>query len=304
MGTPRFGVPTLQALAAQQHVVGVVTQPDRRAGRGRKAVLSPVKEVALEHGLPLYQPQGLGSFEAVAHLTEWRPDVIVVAAFGQFVPSAVLELPPHSCLNVHPSLLPKHRGAAPIPAAILAGDSVTGVTVMRMDEGLDTGPVLAQVECTIAPDDTTTTLTARLADMAADLVLDTLPRWTAGEIPEQVQNEELATLFGHLAKEDGHLNWSDSAVHLDRQVRACDPWPGAYTTWRGQGLKVLRARVLPDWIGDGQPGQVVPAEEGVGVVTGQGLLALLEVQLAGKRPMPAEVFARGQRDLVGGLLGV
>ncbi len=167
MGTPRFGVPTLQALAAQQHVVGVVTQPDRRAGRGRKAVLSPVKGGCARAWAPALPASGSGQFEAVAHLTEWRPDVIVVAAFGQFVPSAVLELPPHSCLNVHPSLLPKHRGAAPIPAAILAGDSVTGVTVMRMDEGLDTGPVLAQVECTIAPDDTTTTLTARLADMAA-----------------------------------------------------------------------------------------------------------------------------------------
>jgi methionyl-tRNA formyltransferase len=304
MGTPPFAVPTLQALTAQHQVVGVVTQPDRRAGRGRKTVLSPVKEVALEHGLALYQPQTLGDFEAVAHLTEWRPDVIVVAAFGQFVPSAVLDLPPHGCLNVHPSLLPRHRGAAPIPSAILAGDSVTGVTVMRMDEGVDTGPVLAQIECPITAEDTTASLTSKLADLAADLVLDTLPRWIAGEVQEQEQDEEMATRFGHLSKEDGRMDWTDSAEYLDRQVRACVPWPGAYTTWQGQRLKVLRAQPLPDWKGEGQPGQVVSAEEGIGIVTGQGLLVLREVQLAGKRPLPAGNFARGQRDLMGGLLGV
>jgi methionyl-tRNA formyltransferase len=285
MGTPQFAVPTLQA-------------------RGRKTVLSPVKEVALENGLELIQPQTLGASEVVKHLTEWRPDVIVVAAFGQLVPSAVLDMPPHGCLNVHPSLLPSYRGAAPIPAAILAGDSLTGVTVMRMDEGLDTGPVLAQIECTISPDDTTSSLTARLADLAAQLVLETLPRWTAGEIQAQIQDDELATFFGPLTKEDGHLDWARSADDLDRQVRACDPWPGAYTTWRGQRLKVLRAQAHPDWLGEGQPGQTVPFGEGIGVVTGQGLLALLEVQLAGKRPMSAGVFARGQRNLLGGLLGV
>jgi methionyl-tRNA formyltransferase len=230
--------------------------------------------------------------------------VIVVAAFGQLVPSTVLELPPHGCLNVHPSLLPKHRGAAPIPAAILAGDSVTGVTIMRMDEGLDTGPILAQIEYAIGPDDTTASLTCRLADLAADLVLDTLPRWIAGEIQAQVQDERFATLFGHLSKEDGHLDWACPADHLDRQVRACDPWPGAYTLWRGQRLKVLQARAHRDWAGEGAIGQVVPLEAGVGVVAGQGLLELLELQLAGKRPMPAEVFSRGQRDLMGSVLGV
>lgn len=256
------------------------------------------------HGLALFQPQTLSMPDVVEHLAEWRPDVIVVAAFGQLVPSSVLDLPRHGCLNIHPSLLPRYRGAAPIPAAILAGDSVTGVTVMRMDEGLDTGPVLAQIECAIAPNDTTTSLTAKLADVAAQLVLDTLPHWVAGEIQAQAQTDELATFFGPLTKEDGRLDWTRSAVHLDRQVRACDPWPGAFTTWRGQRLKVLRARALPDWFGEGQPGQVVPAVEGIGVVTGQGLLVLLEVQLAGKRPMSAGVFARGQRDLLEGSLGV
>jgi methionyl-tRNA formyltransferase len=304
MGTPRFAVPTLQALAGHHKVVGVVTQPDRRAGRGRKKVLSPVKEAALELGLALFQPQTLGTSEAVEHLAEWQPEVIIVAAFGQLVPSPVLDLPPHGCLNIHPSLLPSYRGAAPIPAAILAGDSVTGVTVMRMEEGLDTGPILAQIECTISPDDTTASLTARLADVAAQLLLDTLPRWTAGEIQAQVQDDDLATFFGSLTKEDGHLDWVRSAAHLDRQVRACHPWPGAYTTWRGQRLKVLRAQAHPDWSGEGQPGQIVPFEEGIGVVTGQGLLALLEVQLAGRRPMSAGIFARGQRDLLGGLLDV
>jgi methionyl-tRNA formyltransferase len=304
MGTPKFAVPTLQALTGQHQVVGVVTQPDRPAGRGRRMVLSPVKEVAVDHGLVLYQPQALGTAEAVAHLAEWQTDVIVVVAFGQLVPPGVLELAPHGCLNVHPSLLPSYRGAAPIPAAILAGDPVTGVTVMRMDEGLDTGPILAQIECTISPNDTTASLATRLADLAAQLLLETLPRWTSGELQAQVQDDELATYFGPLTKEDGHLDWTRSAERLDRQVRACNPWPGAYTTWRGQRLKVLRALAYPDWSGEGLMGQAVPFEGGIGVVTGQGLFELLEVQLAGKRPMPAEIFARGQRDLLGGLFGV
>ena len=303
MGTPQLAAPTLMALDEHHQVVGVVTQPDRRAGRGRKMRFSPVKEAALARGLPLFQPQTLRDAEAVERLADWRPDVIVVAAFGQFLEVPVLNLAPHGCLNIHPSLLPAYRGASPITAAILAGDAVTGVTIMRMDEGLDTGPILVQAECPIDADETTASLSAKLGEVAARLMIETLPGWLGGEIEARPQDDSLATYCGHLTKEDGRLDWTQAADVLDRQVRACDPWPGAYTTWRGHRIKVLRARVRPEWQGEGIPGQVVVLEAGIGVVTGQGVLVLLEVQQAGKKPMVADLYARGQRDLVGSVLG-
>jgi methionyl-tRNA formyltransferase len=303
MGTPEFAVPSLLALGEHYDVAGVVTQPDRPAGRGRVLTPAPVKVAALAAGLPVLQPKTLRSPEAVAHLAAWEPDVIVVAAFGQILPTAVLELPPHGCLNLHGSLLPRYRGAAPIPAAILAGDEVTGVTLMRMDEGLDTGPILAQVEWPITAADTTASLTARLADLAAGLLIEKLPGWLKGEIQAQAQDGSSATFCRPLKKEDGHLDWNRPAGHLDRQVRACDLWPAAYTTWQGQMVKVLRARPWPDRQAEGEPGRVVSLEPGIGVVTGAGLLQLVDVQLAGKRAVTAEQFARGQRALIGGKLG-
>jgi len=303
MGTPEFAVPTLQALGGHHQVVGVVTQPDSRAGRGRKAVLSPVKQMALERELALFQPETLRDTEVVARLAEWRPELIVVAAFGQILPGPVLDLPPYGCLNVHASLLPRYRGAAPIAAAILNGDNATGVTIMRMDEGLDTGPILAQAAWPIAPEDTTGSLIGKLAELGARLLIETLDGWLGGAIQAHPQDDAQATYCRPLDKADGLVDWSRSAAHLDRQVRACDPWPGAYTTWQGQRLKVLRARPLPGWRGEGPPGQVQEVGERIVVVTGQGALELLEVQLAGKKPMPAGQFTRGQRDLVGGLLG-
>jgi methionyl-tRNA formyltransferase len=303
MGTPQFAVPTLRVLAEHYNVVGVVTQPDQPAGRGRKLSASPVKEVALELGVPLFQPDTLRPPEAVAHLAGWQPDVIVVAAFGQILREAVLALAPHGCLNVHASLLPLYRGAAPIAAAILAGDEVTGITIMQLDKGMDTGPILAQVEAPIQPDDTTASLTARLAELGAKLLMEVLPGWLAGEIRLRPQDDSRATVCRPLKKEDGHLDWARPAAVLDRRVRACDPWPGTYTSWQGQPLKVLRTRPQPDWRGQGPPGRVIEVEAGIGVVTGQGVLELMEVQLAGKKPMPAVLFARGQRNLVGGVLG-
>ena len=303
MGTPEFSVPTLRALDEHHQVVGVVTQPDRRAGRGRQLVESPVKQVALERDLPLFQPRTLNSPEAVPHLAAWRPHAIVVAAFGQILPVPVLDLPPHGCLNVHASLLPRYRGAAPIAAAILNGETVTGITIMRMDEGLDTGPILAQAECPIAPDDTTGSLTAKLAELGAQLLVETLDGWLVGAVQAQPQDDSRATYCSQMEKKNGLLDWGRSAAYLDRQVRACDPWPGAFTRWQGQRLKILQAKPLPEWQGEGQPGQVVEMGEGIGVISGQGALELLEVQLAGKKPMPAAVFARGKRDFAGGILG-
>jgi methionyl-tRNA formyltransferase len=263
-----------------------------------------VKEAALAQGLPVLQPWTLREPEAIPQLEAWQPAVIVVAAFGQILSKSVLDLAPHGCLNVHASLLPLYRGAAPIPAAILAGDSVTGVTIMRLDEGMDTGPVLAQAECPIAPDDTTGSLTAKLAGLGAQLLVETLPAWLAEEIQARPQDEASATYCHPLKKGDGHLDWARPAAHLDRLVRASDPWPGAFTFWQGQRLKVLRAKPHPEWQGVEQPGTVVLLEpSGLAVATGEGALELRQVQLAGKKPMDADIFARGQRGFLGGCLG-
>lgn len=303
MGTPDFAVPALEALDERHEVVGVVTQPDRRAGRGMNLVPPPVKEAALLRGIPTFQPPNLKSPEAVAHLAGWQPDAIAVFAFGQLLPPQVLDLPPYGCLNVHPSLLPRYRGASPIIAAILAGDKFTGVTIMCLDEGLDTGPVLAQEKHPIAPDDTTRSLTAKLSRKGALLLSETLTGWLKGEIQAHPQDESLATYCDHLQKEDGLLDWNQPAEYLDRQVRAYDPWPGTFTTWEGRRIKVLRTRPQPAWRGEGAPGQLVELPDGLGVVTGTGLLELLEVQLAGKKPMSGNLFARGQRNLVGSFFG-
>jgi len=303
MGTPEFAVPALRALVERHQVAGVVTQPDRPAGRGRAMAVSPVKAAALALRLQVFQPEALRAPEAIAHLARWQPELIVVAAFGQILRPSVLALPQHGCLNLHASLLPRYRGAAPIPAAILAGEQTAGVTLMQMDEGLDTGPILAQAELPIAADETTGSLTAKLADLGAGLLIEKLPAWLDGALQPRPQDHLQATYCRPLQKADGQLDWGRPAVQLDRQVRACDPWPGAYTAWQGQRLKFLRTRPWPARQAAGTAGQVVRLEAGVGVVTGQGLLELLEVQLAGKKPMAGELFALGQRGLIGSRLG-
>lgn len=303
MGTPEFSVPALAALLrAGYGVAAVVTQPDRPAGRGRKLEPSPVKVFAVQHGLPVLQPPTLKAPGAVAELAELRPELIVVAAFGQILRPAVLDLPVHGCINVHASLLPRWRGAAPVQAAILAGDHVTGSTIMCMDPGMDTGPILAQAALAIQQDDTGGTLTARLAQQGAELLAETLPRWLAGEIRPQPQDASLATLCRPLGKEQGLIDWARSARDIALAVRAFNPWPAASTTWQGQQLRILRAAVLPDGAG-GDPGRVVLAGGVVAVAAGDGLLRLDEVQLAGRSAMPALDFARGQRGFDGSRLG-
>jgi len=303
MGTPAFAVPSLEKLAESYDIVTVVTQPDRPAGRKRRLTAPPVKEAALARGLPVWQPPTLRRPKAVARLRALAPDIIVVVAFGQILRADVLGIPPHGCLNVHGSLLPRYRGAAPVPAAILAGETQTGVTLMQMDEGMDTGPIITQATCSIAPDDTTATLSERLARLGADLLVETLPPWLAGKIVPQLQDDSQATYCSLIAKADGRLAWQLPAEELARQVRAYFPWPAAFTSWQGKPLKVLRAVPLPDWRGEEQPGQVVALDDGVGVVTEKGALRLLEVQLAGKRAMTIEYFLRGQRGFVGSVLG-
>jgi len=303
MGSPDFAVPSLERLLDAHQVVGVVTQPDRPAGRGSRLRPPAVKLAAQGHGLPLYQPASLRTSEALEQLTDWAPDVIVVAAFGQLLPPAVLDLPPHGCINLHASLLPRWRGAAPVAAAILAGDRATGVTVMKMDAGLDTGPILLKKEEPIRADDTTGELTSRLAILAARLVSEALPPYLEGGLTPRPQPEEGVAYCNPLKKEDGRLNWSRPAVELDRQVRAVTPWPGAFTFWRGRRLKVLRAAPLPDWHGDCPPGTVIPVDDGAVVATGEGGLELLEVQMAGRKSLSIRAFLCGQQDCLGAVLG-
>jgi methionyl-tRNA formyltransferase len=304
MGTPDFAVPVLEALVGRYQVVAVVTQPDRAAGRGQRAKFSPVKKTALAHDLPLLQPPSLRRPEAAMELRELAPDVIIVAAFGQILPPKVLAIPPHGCLNVHASLLPRYRGAAPIAAAILAGEEQTGVTIMLMDEGMDTGPILAQAECKIKPQDTTGSLSVKLAQQGADLLAETLPRWLESQIVPQPQDDSLATYCQMITKKDGLIDWSLPATDLWLRVRAYDPWPGAYTYWRGKRLKILRARpVTAVGTSDEEPGRVTSLDNRVAVVAGTDALLLEEIQLAGKKALAAQEFIRGQRNFIGSVLG-
>ena len=294
MGSPEFAVPSLLRLASEPYpVVGVVTQPDRPAGRGRALAPPPVKSLALELGLPVIQPERLRDPAAMAQLQGWSPDLIVVAAYGQILRPAVLDLPRWGCLNVHASLLPRWRGAAPIQAAILHGDAHTGVTILRMDSGLDTGPLLSQRLTPIHPDETAGSLGERLAELGADLLLETLPGYLRGEIQPRPQDDSQATNAPMLRKGDGRLDFSEPAASLARRVQAFNPWPGAFTTWQGQPLKILRAHAAE--AGPMPAGRRTSLSDLPAISAIPGLLVLDEVHPAGKRAMPGEVFLRGAR---------
>ncbi|MEW5827541.1 MAG: methionyl-tRNA formyltransferase [Chloroflexota bacterium] len=293
MGSPAFAVPSLRLLAGTYRTVGVVTQPDRPSGRGRTLVPPPVKEAALELGLPLIQPEKLRQPEAMQQLREWSPDVIIVAAFGQILRQEVLDLPPFGCVNVHASLLPRWRGAAPINAAILAGDAETGITIMKMDAGVDTGPMLARRAIPIAADDTAGSLFVKLAALGGDLLLETLPGYLSGEIRPHSQPDEGATYAPMLKKEDGLLDFTRPADELARRVRAFDPWPGAYFQFNGQPLKVHAAHRAE---GRGETGRRLIVQGMPAVAASDGLLILDEVQPAGKKSMPGKAFLSGARD--------
>ncbi|MBC7235187.1 MAG: methionyl-tRNA formyltransferase [Chloroflexi bacterium] len=304
-GTPEFGVPVLRALSRRHQIVAVVTQPDRPYGRGRSQVrMSPVKVAALEAGVErILQPVRLRrDRETVQALRELGADVFCLAAYGQLLPAEVLTIPAHGTIGVHASLLPKYRGAAPVAAALLHGEEVTGVSLMLTDEGMDTGPIIAQCALPIAPRDTAETLSDKLAHLGAELLIDTLPAWLAGRIEPRAQDEEAATYAPLLEREAGAIDWAQSAVQLDRQIRAYTPWPGSFCSYRGQRLKILAAHPLPTWRGEGRPGQVVEVGGEIAVITGEGALVLDRVQMAGRRAVSAQDFVRGQRDFVGGIL--
>jgi methionyl-tRNA formyltransferase len=266
--------------------------------------MPPVKEKALELGLSVWQPTTLRTDEAVEQLRATGADLYVTAAIGLLLPKAVLALPPHGTLNLHASLLPRWRGAAPVAHAILHGDAETGVTLMQTDAGLDTGPIVARVRCPIRDGHTRESLTARLAELGAALLIETLPRWLAGEILPRPQPQAGMTYADRLTKSDGRIDWEQPAAQIERMLRAYTPWPGIFTTYDGTRLRILAAGVRPEWTGDVPPGTVVALQSGeTAVATGKGALVVQELQLAGKRAMPIDVFCRGQCAFVGAVLG-
>ena len=307
MGTPHFAVPSLLALAAGPYSLTVVTQPDRASGRGGRVTPPPVKVAAEELGLSIIQPESLRDQELRATLADLQPDVTVLVAYGEYVAPALLDLPRRASINLHPSLLPRWRGSTPIQSAILAGDEVTGVSIIRMDRGLDTGPILAQRATPIDPEEAHPELAERLAHLGAGLLAETLPVWLAGGIEPVPQPEDGATLTHTLKKENGLIDWGNPAIQIARRVRAFHPWPGTYTTWQGRILKIVRARLLPEALSDAQAGTVVLLGEGrerqLAVQTGDGMLQLLNVQLEGKPTIEARALLSGYPQIGGSVLG-
>lgn len=303
LGTGDFAVPALEALVRDGYQVrAVYTQPDRPAGRGRTSRLSAVKRAAERLGLPVQQPETLRGAEAIGALRALEPDVLVLAAYGLLLPRGFLAVPPRGGLNIHPSLLPRHRGPSPVTGALLEGDEETGVTIFLMDAGMDTGPILARRSTGVHPGETAGALTERLAQIGAELVREVLPRWLTGEVEPVPQREEAASYSRLLKKEDGELDWRRPAVVLERQVRAFQPWPGSHTRWRGRLLKVLEATQVSRDAVARSPGEVFVRDGQLAVATGEGALLLKRLQLEGKRAMTSEELLRGYRDLVGSLL--
>ncbi len=318
MGTPQFAVPALEALIASAapgrilkdgyKIVSVITRVDKPVGRGQGIVYAPVKQTALAHNIPVWQPGSLKRPENSAALAEYQADLYIVAAFGQILSQAVLDLPRYGTLNIHASLLPKYRGVSPITEAILQGDTEAGVTIMQIDAGVDTGPMLLKRSIPLTGDETTGSLTAKLGELGAQALVEVLPRWVAGEITPEPQDELRASHTHMLRKEDGEISWEQPAAVLARKVRAYTPWPGAYSHWRGKLVKIVVAEAVPLEPGEPVPTGTVMLHEAAGhktlaIVTGQGLLAVKQLQLEGKRAMSAEEFLRGYPQIAGEVLG-
>ena len=302
MGTPEFAVGTLQGLIdAGVDLVGVYTQPDRPKGRGKKLAPPPVKELALQYDIPVFQPQRLRNPEAVAELQQLAPDLIVVVAYGQILPQSVLDIPKYGCINVHASLLPKYRGAAPINKAIVDGETVTGITTMLMDAGLDTGDMLVKKSLEIGPDETAGELHDRLAVLGRETMEETLQQVLDGTLPPEKQNDDESTYAPMMKKEDGLIDWSLSAQEIHDRVRGLAPWPGAFTMLAGDVLKISHTEVIE---GAGVPGTVLVADRnGVDVACGDGVVRIGALQLPGKKMLPAADFLRGYQLAEGEKLG-
>lgn len=294
MGSPEIAVPALNALAEHYDVVGVVTQPDREAGRGKKIVMPTVKEAALRLNIPVIQPERMKVPGTIEQLEAWNPDLIVVMAFGQILRKNVLELPRLGCLNAHASLLPRWRGASPIQAAILNGDTVSGVTIMQMDPGIDTGPILKMRELPIEPYDTTVTLSAKMADLAAELLIEVIPEYAEGRLQPQPQPEEGACYTGMISKQDGQLDFSQSAEALVCKVHAYNPWPCAMFEIDGESFKVYQAHAVLS-SEHPAPGTRTIVNRLPAIAASDGLLVLDELQAPGKKAMPGKAFLAGYR---------
>ena len=293
MGTPDFALQTLQGLIdAGCNLIGVYTQPDRPKGRGKQLAAPPIKGLALQHDIPVYQPLKLRQPEAVAELEALAPDLIVVVAYGQILPKSVLDIPRYGCINVHASLLPRYRGAAPINKAIIDGETETGITTMYMDVGLDTGDMLIKKSLTIGPQETAGELHDRLAVLGRETMEETLQKLCAGTLQREVQDDDQSTYASMMKKEDGRINWGCSAVEVHNQIRGLDPWPGAYTSLNGELLKL--ARTSPENTDGGKPGSIISADNnGVSIACGTGTLLVKELQLAGRKRLAAADFLRG-----------
>ena len=295
LGTPEFAVPTLERVISAGHSVSlVVTQPDRPKGRRQELTPSPVKAAALRHDIEVFQPERIRHAEALQKLAALKPDVMVVVGYGQIIPQSVIDIAPLGIINVHASLLPELRGAAPIQWSIVRGYRTTGVTTMRIDAGLDTGDILLKWETPICPDETAPELSARLAEAGADLLVETLAELAAGTVNPQPQDNAQATWAPIIRKEDGRIEWSQSAQKIHDLIRGFQPWPGAHSSFRGQSIHLWRSRVSPQH-SNLAPGTLI-SDNGVHAVAGDGsVLELLEVQLEGRKRMPAAVFANGHR---------
>jgi methionyl-tRNA formyltransferase len=305
LGTPQFAAIPLEALAhdPRYEVVGVVTQPDRSAGRSRAPESPPVKRAALQLGIPVFQPESLRDPAVVEQLAALRPDAGVVAAYGEILRKNVLEIPAHGYLNIHPSLLPRHRGPTPVPGAILAGDTETGVTVMLLDAKMDSGPILAQQRVPLPPDARSGPLTEELFRLGSALLLEALAGYAAGTLAPSPQDDSQATYTKLLNKHDGAIDWGAAATQIERMTRAFDPWPGAHTSWRGQPFKLIAARAHPEWAGSAAPGTLLTERGAAWVATGAGALELLTVQPASKRPLAAADWWNGIQGKAGTRLG-
>ncbi len=302
MGTPDFAVPSLQALIGSgDEIVAVVCQPDKPKGRGLEMAAPPTKVIAEKHGIPVLQPQKIKTEEFFNELKKFSPDLICVAAYGKILPKNILDLPPHGCINVHASILPKYRGAAPINWAIIRGEKITGITTMKMDEGMDTGDMLLKKEIPIEDEDTGETLSQKLSLIGAELLIETIKLLKERRLNPIPQDHSQATYAPMLKKEDGKIIWSKSAEEVRNLIRGALPWPGAYTTLDGKLLKIYKARVSD---GVGNPGEVIKSDSGIlRIATGSGALDVLELQIEGGKRLKAEEFLRGRKIKEGSVLG-